>query len=504
MLLQFFLRQRPEGIGLRRRQGNQVFQPVVFLLVEVPEIHQLFGVGIAAQLFPVRYHFGGKIPADAGKGVEGGRIGPVEVDLGNVDEGFQPPEHRIGHHEGFGKILLAAETAAFLAVMVDGFRLFLRESQAFEVLDGSGVGVEPEGLVAAGLRLFANPLHRPAMTRIPPLFVSDDPVMMAFRAAFRGCGVGRIHPSLNDIHRIRRLFGGEDMQLGGAVDEEGGLVTDGQEGEGNGAHDEGSGQLPPFFVVFHSLVVCFLFFCGFGMFFSDRCTCHDQDNLSFGFMFFIPGGYLGQRTAPVFFVDFGNLPGHAAFAVGTEKLGQLLQRFHQPIRRFVENQGPGLCRQRLQQSLAAFFHGQETLKAESVAGESGRYDGGDAGRRPRKRLHLNAFAGAGARQQEARIGNAGRSGIADQRDICPRENLFLDQFYRLVLVEFVMRHQLARNPVMMQQDRTRPGIFGQDQIRFLQDTHGPVGHIFQVPDRGRDDVQPARHLPIAVCGGPPS
>ena len=130
--------------------------------------------------------------------------------------------------------------------------------------------------------------------------------MMACRTAFRGCGVGRIHPSLNDIHRIRGLFGGEDMQLGGAVDEEGGLVTDGQEGEGDGAHNERSGQLPPFFVVFHSLVVWDLCFCGFGMFFSDRCTCHDQDNLSFGFMFFVPGGYLGQRAAPVFFVDFGN------------------------------------------------------------------------------------------------------------------------------------------------------------------------------------------------------
>ena len=93
------------------------------------------------------------------------------------------------------------------------------------------------------------------------------------------------------------------------------------------------------------------------MFFSDRCARYDQDDLSFGFMFFVPGGYLGQRAAPVFFVDFGNLPGHAAFAVGTEKLGQLFQGLHQPVRRFIENHRPGFFRKGFQQGLAAFFHG---------------------------------------------------------------------------------------------------------------------------------------------------
>ena len=113
----------------------------------------------------------------------------------------------------------------------------------------------------------------------------------------------------------------------------------------------------------------------------------------------------------------------------------------------------------------------------------------------RERLHLDPLLRAGARQQEARIGDAGRASVAHQGDVQPAQDALLHELDRLVFVEFVVRLKGTPDVVVVKEHRTGTGVFGQDEVRFLQDLYGPEGHIVQVPDRGRDDEKLARHQP---------
>lgn len=49
-----------------------------------------------------------------------------------------------------------------------------------------------------------------------------------------------------------------------------------------------------------------------------------------------------------------------------------------------------------------------------------------------------------------------------------------------MFVELVVRLHLVLYLEMFQQNTGRAGVFGQDQVGFLQHTDGPEGHVFQV------------------------
>jgi hypothetical protein len=114
------LGERPEGIRLRFRAGDEILQAFVFLPVEMVDVHELLRRGIAAEGGPVGDHLGREVGADAGQRLEGGAVGPVDVDAGNVDVGREAVEYRIGDHIGFGEIGRPAEAAALGPVVQDG------------------------------------------------------------------------------------------------------------------------------------------------------------------------------------------------------------------------------------------------------------------------------------------------------------------------------------------------------------------------------------------------
>ena len=98
------------------------------------------------------------------------------------------------------------------------------------------------------------------------------------------------------------------------------------------------------------------------------------------------------------------------------------------------------------------------------------------------------FGGAGPREEETGVGDARGAGVAHQRDVQPAEYLFLDHPDGLVLVELVVRKQLAVDVEMLEKHGTGPGVLGKYQVRFTQDPYGPHGHVLEISHRSRNDI----------------
>ena len=174
---------------------------------------------------------------------------------------------------------------------------------------------------------------------------------------------------------------------------------------------------------------------------------------------------------------------------------ELFQRLHEPVGGLVEDHGAGFRLQGGKQGLPAFLLREEALETEAVARQAGGDDGRDAGRGAREGLDLDPFLRAGAGQQEARVGDAGRAGVAHQGDVQPAQDALLHELDRLVFVELVVRLEGAADVVVVEEHRAGAGVLRQDEVRLLQDLYGPEGHVVQVPDRGRDDEKLSRHQP---------
>ena len=212
-------------------------------------------------------------------------------------------------------------------------------------------------------------------------------------------------------------------------------------------------------------------------------------------MFPVPGGYLAEGAPAVLFVDFGDFPCDGAFPVRPEVFGELLERLHEPVWRFVEDHRPCLFREGFQQGLAPFFLGQEPFEAETVAGEAGTDDRRNAGGCSGKGLDFDPFFGAGPGEEESGVGDARCPGVANQRDVQPAQDAFLDQFAGLVFIVFMVRLKGNMDIVMLQQHGGGAGVFREDEIGFPEDPDGPQGHVLQVPDWGWNNIEPPGHHP---------
>ena len=203
------------------------------------DFQQLFRVRIAPERGPVGHHLRREIRTDAGQGLEGGAVGLVQVDAGDVDVRFQAVEDRIGHHEGLGEVRGPAEAAAFLAVIQDGLRLFFGKAQAHQVLQRDGVRVEPEGFHAARRGLLADADGvRAAVRRLP---VVDRILFFVHRLRFR-LGL-RLRPDpFHDVHGVRVVAVRDQTRHRRLVDEQGGFESDDEEYEGDGARGEATLQ----------------------------------------------------------------------------------------------------------------------------------------------------------------------------------------------------------------------------------------------------------------------
>ena len=150
--------------------------------------------------------------------------------------------------------------------------------------------------------------------------------------------------------------------------------------------------------------------------------------------------HLGQRSTNALLVQLRYFSATAHLSVFSEHLGKLLQGFHHPIRRLIENHGAHLIFQRLQIGLSSLFLRYESLEAESVTRQSRRHDGWDACRRPRKSLHGDASLSRLASQVETGVADAWGSRITDQCDGLACLESLNDACRRAMLIKLMMRH----------------------------------------------------------------
>ena len=203
--------------------------------------------------------------------------------------------------------------------------------------------------------------------------------------------------------------------------------------------------------------------------------------------------HLGETATDMLFVDFRDFAGNRAASVRPKNFGKLFQSLHQTVGRLIENHCPRLFCKGFQSSLASLLLRKKALKAESVAGQTRRHDSRNASGCTRQSLHLNALIGTCTRQKKARVANARRPRIANERHILTGKNLLLNLIGCLVLIELVVGNHRGADFIVLQQHRRCAGIFGKNQVDTLQDIHCPKGHIFQIPNRRGHYVQLASH-----------
>ena len=196
-----------------------------------------------------------------------------------------------------------------------------------------------------------------------------------------------------------------------------------------------------------------------------------------------------QRAAVRGVVQFRDFAGDGRGAFGPEGLDELAQGLDQPEGRFIENHRPRLPGKLRQARLPAFLDREESFKAEAVAGEARIDEGRHESRGPGQCLHLDARLHAGTHQQEARVGDAGGAGVADQGDGLACQDPVAHAVHFPVLVELMVRLHPGGDFIVLEQHRTGPGVFRQDQVGLLEDADGPERHVFKIAYRRRNDIE---------------
>ena len=190
--------------------------------------------------------------------------GDVFEDVAVAFEALEPLEHGICYNIRLCKVRRPPETPAFFAVVVYGLCLLLREPQPHQVFHAHRVGVEGETLHPP--RPLPLPLHLRFVGGVPPhhdsLSLSGSPKVPLAPATkmlphfqsrsgyLRASGLsGSIRAEETDgeglvdyIDRVRRVTQGGDTEGCRPVDEQGRLITDYEESEGDGAHFEDTGR----------------------------------------------------------------------------------------------------------------------------------------------------------------------------------------------------------------------------------------------------------------------
>ena len=203
------------------------------------DFQQLLRVRIAPERGPVRDHLRREIRADAGERLEGGAVGLVQVDAGNVDVGLQAVEDGIGDDVGLGKVRRPAEPAPLGAVIQDGLGLFFGESQAHQVLQRNGVRIEAEGLHPARRCLFPDADGiRAAVGRFPVV----DRIGFLRRRLLVLRGLRFRADPLHHVHGVRAVAVRDQPRHRRLVHEQGGFESDDKEYEGDGARGEATLQ----------------------------------------------------------------------------------------------------------------------------------------------------------------------------------------------------------------------------------------------------------------------
>ena len=188
-------------------------------------------------------------------------------------------------------------------------------------------------------------------------------------------------------------------------------------------------------------------------------------------------------------VDLGQLFGDGYRAVGADDLLHLLQAFEQAVGRLIADDGLLHLGEASQQGLLAFLVRQEAVEVEAAAGEARLHEGGDEGRGAGEALDRDLLAHALADEQEAGVGDARRARVADQRHRLAVTDLAHIAVHLGMFVEDVVGQTTLVNLVVLQQMFRGAGILGQDEIDGLEHVEGGQRDVFQIADRGWDDVE---------------
>ena len=96
-------------------------------------------------------------------------------------------------------------------------------------------------------------------------------------------------------------------------------------------------------------------------------------------------------------------------------------------------------------------------------------------------------------QFRARIRDAGHSRIRDIGNIFARAQLFDQAAARLALVELVHGNERLKDAEVIEQRQGMPRILTGDFVHALQRLHRSVGHILEIADGRRHQVQRSVH-----------
>ena len=199
--------------------------------------------------------------------------------------------------------------------------------------------------------------------------------------------------------------------------------------------------------------------------------------------------HLGDGSAHGLLELLGDLARHRNPAVFAENLGELLETPDHAVGRFVENHRALLAGKRLQLLHPPLLLGQEALEAETVARKPALHQRRNQRRGAGQRLDLDPRLDARAHQQEPGVRNAGRPGVRHQGGIASRGDRPGDHFDRGVLVELVVRTEFLLDAEVLQQERRRARVLGEDEIHLAQDVHRAQRDVVQIPDRRRYDIE---------------
>ena len=187
------------------------------------------------------------------------------------------------------------------------------------------------------------------------------------------------------------------------------------------------------------------------------------------------------------FMDFGQFSGNDDHARTAECSTHVGNAFGNAMRRLVKHQQRSLRRQ-ARQFAAAFGPAcrQKTAEQESARLEAAgrQHCGRSIG--PGKRHHRITRRAHRRHHLRARVGNARRAGITDQRHRLAFRQQAGDPFRGAALIVFMHGHQFAGDAVAIEQADRDPGILGGDDIRSLQHFQRTQGDVAEIPD-GRGD-----------------
>ncbi len=137
------------------------------------------------------------------------------------------------------------------------------------------------------------------------------------------------------------------------------------------------------------------------------------------------------------------------------------------------------------------FVREKADEVKFIGRQAARGQRGDQSARARHRLDAKAGGESGFDHALARIADAWRACIGDERDFfAPREAL-QDFFASFGFVELEVTQQRLGDAEMFEQLAGMTGVFCRDDVAFAQGAQRAQGHVFEIANGRRDQIKGA-------------